>query len=100
MSTQILVAKSVIDSCKLGKVLTARAKLWESTYSQWSEDYVPGSWRTDMKRAGGGYVFDSGTHWVRPLRMWCGDADSVVASVGTCRMSVRASNFGVLCVGE
>jgi predicted dehydrogenase len=79
---QVLVAKSIIDDGKLGKVLTARAKLCESTYSQWSEDYVPGAWRTDMKRAGGGYIFDSGSHWVRPLRVWCGDADSVVATVG------------------
>ena len=79
----------MIDSGKLGRVLTARAKLWESTFSQWSEDYVPGAWRTDMRLAGGGYIFDTGTHWVRPLRMWLGEVESVVATVGTDTRELR-----------
>ena len=78
----MLVAKDVLDSGQLGRVLTARAKLWETTYNRPVKQYEPGTWRCDVAKAGGGYMFDSGFHWIRPLRMWFGDVDSVVAVAG------------------
>jgi predicted dehydrogenase len=80
---EVLIAKDVIDSRQLGRVLTARAKLWETTYNRPVKQYEPGNWRCDIAKAGGGYMFDSGFHWIRPLRMWFGDVESVVAVSGT-----------------
>ena len=39
-------------------------------------------WRFNAGRAGGGIVIDGGSHWIRPLRMWLGEVDAVVATVG------------------
>jgi hypothetical protein len=41
-----------------------------------------GTWRNDVKRSGGGFVFDSASHWIRPLTMWMGPIDSIVGTVG------------------
>jgi hypothetical protein len=52
-------------------------------FGAWSDDYKPGTWRNDVKRSGGGFVFDSASHWIRPLTMWFGPMDSVLGTVGT-----------------
>ena len=42
----------------------------------------PKPWRYDKEVAGGGIVIDGGSHWIRPLRMWLGEIDEVVATLG------------------
>lgn len=76
---EILTVRDILQSGRLGKVISARAKCWESTMGTWSTDYVAGAWRTDNAKAGGGFVFDSASHWIRPLRMWFGDIVAVTA---------------------
>lgn len=46
--------------------------------------WYPGKrpWRFDLQRAGGGVVIDGGAHWIRPLRVWLGEVESVVGTVG------------------
>ena len=39
-------------------------------------------WRFDQARTGGGVVIDGSSHWLRPLRMWLGEIDEVVAALG------------------
>ena len=54
----------------------AKAKCWESAHpalNEWAADgsYDAGSFIAD---AAEGFVFDSGLHWLRPLRMFLGKA--------------------------
>jgi UDP-N-acetyl-2-amino-2-deoxyglucuronate dehydrogenase len=62
---EILVVQRCIQERRFGDVVTVRAKCWESTAdeNEWQGDYAPGLWRSDPRRAGGGYVFDSASHW-------------------------------------
>ena len=41
-------------------------------------DPVP--WRFRLARSGGGICIDGGAHWIRPLRMWFGDVEEVLAT--------------------
>ena len=36
-------------------------------------------WRLNREMTGGGMTIDGGSHWLRPLRMWLGEVDEVVA---------------------
>lgn len=40
------------------------------------------AWRFDAVAAGGGVAIDTGSHWIRPLRMWFGEVREVVAALG------------------
>lgn len=39
-------------------------------------------WRYELALAGGGITMDGGAHWLRPLRVWLGEVDEVVAVTG------------------
>jgi predicted dehydrogenase len=39
-------------------------------------------WRYEVALAGGGITMDGGAHWLRPLRVWLGEVDEVVAVIG------------------
>ena len=39
-------------------------------------------WRFYVELAGGGITIDGGAHWLRPLRMWLGEVDEVMAVIG------------------
>ncbi len=39
-------------------------------------------WRYELALAGGGITMDGGAHWLRPLRLWLGEVDEVVAVTG------------------
>lgn len=76
-------AKLLADGA-IGEILGARAKFWESAMGEWAVDYLPGSWRCDeSKLPAASFTFDGGTHWIRPLRMWFGEVDSVVGMMGS-----------------
>eukprot|EP00048_Salpingoeca_helianthica_P017115 m.235700 g.235700 ORF g.235700 m.235700 type:complete len:366 (+) comp20215_c0_seq1:26-1123(+) len=92
---EILVVKKCLDEKRFGEVVTVRAKCWESTVDQneWQGDYAPGLWRSDPRRAGGGYVFDSASHWIRPLRIWVGPVTRVVGVHGRCVPHMQGESF-------
>ncbi|MFZ1753064.1 MAG: Gfo/Idh/MocA family oxidoreductase [Caldilineaceae bacterium] len=71
--------RELIESGTIGEIITARAFF--------GGPVRPGSggprpWRYDLAMAGGGITMDGGAHWIRPLRMWLGEIEEVVAVTG------------------
>merc|ERR1712137_912061 len=80
---EILAAKTCIDDGKIGEVLTARTKFWESAMGEWACDYLPGTWRCDAsKLPAASFTYDGASHFIRPLRMWLGEVSEVVGTGG------------------
>jgi predicted dehydrogenase len=77
---EILTVRTLIDKGAIGDVVTARA----ATFFPALDEFYGGDqpWRNDRATAGGGVVIDTGSHWLRPLRIWLGEADEVVAALG------------------
>jgi predicted dehydrogenase len=76
---EIQTVRRLIDDGAIGDVVTAHANCF---FPALEEFYVEGAWRLDASAAGGGVAIDTGSHWLRPLRVWLGEADSVVAATG------------------
>jgi predicted dehydrogenase len=74
-----LLVQEVIRSGRIGDVITARAFFGNAAgdTSNWHE---PWPWRFYLSKAGGGISIDGGAHWLRPLRMWLGEVEEVVAA--------------------
>ncbi len=62
----------------IGEIITARAASVEPPVSA---EGPTRPWRLVKAEAGGGICIDGGLHWIRPLRMWLGDVDEVVAAL-------------------
>jgi predicted dehydrogenase len=77
---EILTVRALIDDGAIGDVVTARAATFFPALDEFYGGEQP--WRLDRAAAGGGVVIDTGSHWLRPLRMWLGEADEVVAALG------------------
>jgi UDP-N-acetyl-2-amino-2-deoxyglucuronate dehydrogenase len=77
---EVRTARALIDDGAIGEVVTARA----ATFFPALGDFYGGDspWRFDQAAAGGGVVIDTGSHWLRPLRIWLGEVDEVVAALG------------------
>ncbi len=77
---EVLTVRDLIRDGAIGDVVTARA----ATFFPALGDFYGGErpWRFDRAAAGGGVVVDTGSHWLRPLRVWLGEADEVVAALG------------------
>jgi UDP-N-acetyl-2-amino-2-deoxyglucuronate dehydrogenase len=77
---EVLTVRDLIRDGAIGDVITARA----ATFFPALGDFYGGDhpWRFDQAAAGGGVVIDTGSHWLRPLRMWLGEVDEVVAALG------------------
>jgi predicted dehydrogenase len=77
---EVLTVRDLIRDGAIGDVITARA----ATFFPALGDFYGGEspWRFDQAAAGGGVVIDTGSHWLRPLRIWLGEADEVVAALG------------------
>ena len=75
----VLRARELLAGGAIGTLVTARA--WCCTPFM-PEFYAPGGWRFSVESAGGGVAVDAGSHFLRPLRMWCGELDEVVAVTG------------------
>ena len=75
-----LTVRDLIADGAIGEVVTARA----ATFFPALGDFYGGDspWRFDQAAAGGGVVIDTGSHWLRPLRIWLGEVDEVVAALG------------------
>jgi predicted dehydrogenase len=75
----VLRAKALLDDGAIGTLVTARA--WCCTPFM-PEFYADDGWRFSLASAGGGVAIDAGSHFLRPLRMWCGEIGEVVAVTG------------------
>ena len=75
----VLRAKRLLDEGAVGTLVTARA--WCCTPFM-PEFYADDGWRFSLASAGGGVAIDAGSHFLRPLRMWCGEIHEVVAVTG------------------
>ena len=77
---EVLTVRALLHDGAIGDIVTARA----ATFFPALADFYGGDrpWRFDQAAAGGGVVIDTGSHWLRPLRMWLGEVDEVVAALG------------------
>jgi predicted dehydrogenase len=70
--------QELIAAGAIGDIITARAFFGGAVGTGWGSK----PWRYDQAIAGGGICIDGGAHWIRPLRMWLGEIEEVVAVVG------------------
>src|SRR3954447_10645039 len=75
---EVVKARDLIQEGAIGDVLTARAAFVMPDDPYWFEGRRP--WRFQQARSGGGIAIDGGSHWIRPLRIWLGEIDEVVAA--------------------
>ncbi|MFT5089619.1 MAG: UDP-N-acetyl-2-amino-2-deoxyglucuronate dehydrogenase [Planctomycetota bacterium] len=73
-----LKVQELIRAGAIGEIITARAFFGGAVGGGWGSK----PWRYELAKAGGGIVIDGGAHWIRPLRMWLGEIDEVVAVTG------------------
>ena len=73
-----LKVRELLQSGTLGEVVTARAYFGHASGIHTG----PIPWRYELAKSGGGICMDGGAHWIRPLRMWLGEIDEVVAVTG------------------
>ncbi len=77
---EVLTVRELIAAGAVGAVVTAHA---DTFFPALDEFYAgDGPWRLDRTAAGGGVAIDTGSHWLRPLRVWLGEAEEVVAALG------------------
>ena len=77
---EVLTVRDLIAGGAIGEVVTARAATFFPALGEFYGGDRP--WRFDRAAAGGGVVIDTGSHWLRPLRVWLGEADETVAALG------------------
>ncbi len=77
---EVLEAKRLLDDGAIGDVVTARGSFAIPPLAAYYGGDRP--WRLDNRAAGGGIVLDTGSHWIRPLRMLLGEVDEVVGALG------------------
>jgi predicted dehydrogenase len=75
----ILEACRLIEAGAIGVPVTARASIFFPPIDDYYGDTR--AWRFDREQAGGGIVIDTGSHWIRPLRMLMGEIEEVVAAL-------------------
>ena len=73
----VVRARDLLAEGAIGEPVTARASFEAALDPFW---YPSDSWRYEVARTGGGIVVDGGAHWIRPLRMWLGELEEVVAT--------------------
>lgn len=77
---EVQTVRRLLADGAIGEVITARS----TTFFPALGDFYGGDrpWRFDRQAAGGGVAVDTGSHWLRPLRVWLGEIDEVVATLG------------------
>lgn len=79
---EVLIAKDLIEAGAIGDVITARAQLFFPPMpAYYGERDGQASWRLDKQAAGGGVTIDTGSHYLRPLRMWLGEIDEAICAM-------------------
>jgi len=76
---EVLIARELIAEGAIGDVITAKAHLFFPPMEMYYGGAAP--WRMRRARSGGGVSIDTGSHYIRPLRMWLGEIDEVVAAM-------------------
>jgi predicted dehydrogenase len=71
-------AQQLIRDGAIGEIISARATFGDKVVSGWTSK----PWRYNKEITGGGICLDGGSHWIRPLRMWLGEIDEVIAVLG------------------
>ncbi len=83
---EVVTAKRLIEDGAIGEVVTARGCIFfppmDAYYGRRPSTGGARPWRFDRAIAGGGIAIDTGSHWIRPLRMWLGEVDEVTAALG------------------
>ena len=79
---EVVTAKTLIDEGQVGELVTASAVIHTPLVMAGSFYAGDKPWRFDNEIAGGGLTIDTGSHWIRPLRMWLGEIDEVIAATG------------------
>ena len=76
---EIHIAQDLLAAGAIGDLVTARVQLFFPPLPA----YYGGerAWRLDSGAAGGGVCIDTGSHYIRPLRMWLGEIEEVVAAM-------------------
>ncbi len=88
---EVLIAQELISGGAIGDILTARS--WHN-FGITPEFYPsPESWRFQTAQAGGGVAIDTGSHWMRPLRMILGEIDQVVAVTGRIQEKMQGESL-------
>lgn len=77
---EVVLAQQLIEDGTLGEIITVRACSFVPPLDEFYGGEQP--WRFDASAAGGGVAIDTGSHWIRPLRMWLGEIREVVAALG------------------
>ena len=75
--------QQLIQAGAIGEIITARAFFGNPAPSNMLANGGAKPWRYELALAGGGITIDGGAHWLRPLRMWLGEIDEVVAVTAT-----------------
>ncbi len=76
---EVVLAQQLVEDGALGEIVTARACCFVPPLDDFYGGEKP--WRFDAEAAGGGVAIDTGSHWLRPLRMWLGEIREVVAAL-------------------
>jgi UDP-N-acetyl-2-amino-2-deoxyglucuronate dehydrogenase len=74
---EITAVAEAIERGAIGDVITARAWHCHPPMADFYGGEAP--WRFSQAAAGGGVTIDTGSHWLRPLRRWCGELTEVLA---------------------
>jgi predicted dehydrogenase len=75
---EVLTTRRLLEDGAIGDVITARANFVVPPMPEFYGG--PSPWRFDVAAAGGGIALDTGSHWIRPLRMWLGEVEAVVGA--------------------
>lgn len=75
---EVTIAQELIADGAIGELVTAHAHLFFPPLAAYYGGERP--WRFERASAGGGVCIDTGSHYIRPLRMWLGEVDEVVAA--------------------
>ncbi len=76
----LMRAKQLMEADSLGRVFSFRACFYRSSYINYDK---PLSWRLRKEIAGGGALFDLGSHILDLVRHLLGDFDSILATLDT-----------------
>jgi predicted dehydrogenase len=76
---EVGIAKELLDAGAIGTPITAHVHLFFPPMPAYYGGDAP--WRFDLAAAGGGVALDSGSHYLRPLRIWFGEIEEVVAAM-------------------
>ena len=83
---EVVTARRLIEDGAIGEIVTARGCIFfppmDAYYGRSARTGGARPWRFDRAMAGGGIAIDTGSHWIRPLRMWLGEVDEVTAALG------------------